>query len=118
MTSARAAVDGPAPGPREDANRVSAAGGRAVAALRRFEAHPGSRRPPAGPVDDLRDARHDVRATAQTVLAQLELIRIAWDGWKAAQRATALHDLERAAQEAGGAVSHFVEAAAEPRVRP
>ncbi len=118
VVSARAAVDGPAPGPREDADRLSTTGARALASLRRFETHPASLRPPGGAPDELGNARHDVRAAMQTVLAQLELIPIAWDGWKAAQRATALKDLERAEREVGGAVSRFLEAASRPRLRP
>jgi hypothetical protein len=118
VSVARATVDGPAPGPREDAQRLSAVGARAVDTLRRFEAHPASGRPPEGAQDDLGDSRHDVRAAAQTVLAQLELIRIAWDGWKAAQRAAALTDLERAADEADAAASLFLQAAGRTRLRP
>jgi hypothetical protein len=118
VASARAAVDGSAPRHGEEVERLAAAGGRAVAWLRRFEAHPASLRPPVGAPDDLREVRHDLRSAAQTVLAQLDLIAIAWRGWDAAQREVALADLEGAEEEVGGAASIFLDAARRPQLRP
>jgi hypothetical protein len=44
-------------------------------------------------------ARHDVRAAAQAVLAQLELISIAWPAWDAATRSETLGELEESTRQ-------------------
>ena len=80
-------------------DRLSQAGATAIASLRSFAAHPASRQPPAGSADPLRDARHDVRAAAQTVLAQLELISLAWPSWDKATRDEVVEELEDAGRE-------------------
>ncbi|MGD0833418.1 MAG: hypothetical protein ABSA40_03200 [Candidatus Dormibacteria bacterium] len=93
MAEAAAAMAG-APGadPRQQ-EMVARAASAAVRSFRRFEAHPASLRPPGGTQDPLRDLRHDVRSAAQTVLAQLEMIGLAWSSWDAAMRAELLDDL-------------------------
>ena len=47
-----------------------------------------------GVADPLREARHDVRAAAQAVLGQLELIGLAWTSWDAEAQAAVLGELE------------------------
>ncbi|MGA8015028.1 MAG: hypothetical protein WCB85_03830, partial [Candidatus Dormiibacterota bacterium] len=79
--------------------RLARAGAAAVEALRHFDAHPVSTRPGAGAVDPHRDERHDIRAAAQTVLAQLELIGLAWPSWNAGSRQTVLQELADASRE-------------------
>lgn len=82
-----------------DPARLSRVGAGAVASLLSFEGHLASGRPPIGAADPLREARHDVRAAAQTVLAQLELISLAWAAWDGPTRAVVIDELEDAADE-------------------
>lgn len=80
--------------------RVARAGAAALAIYRRFEASPLARRPRDGATADrTRMARHDVRAAAQGVLAQLELITLAWMSWNATTRDAMLGELEAAGVE-------------------
>lgn len=99
VAEAAAAVRGETSGDPDEAARLAHAGAAAVEALRRFDAHPVSTRPGAGAVDPHRDQRHDVRAAAQTVLAQLELIGLAWSSWNAGSRQTLLQELDDASRE-------------------
>ncbi len=80
--------------------RVARAGAAALAIYRRFEASPLVRGPRDGTAADrTRVARHDIRASAQGVLAQLELITLAWMSWNATTRDAMLGELEAAGVE-------------------
>lgn len=103
-------AEGPAPDPRQQ-ELLARAGADAVRHFRRFEVHPASLRPAAAATaDPLRDARHDVRAAAQTVLAQLELINLAWSRWDAATRAELLDDLEESGRRLADDVERCIRA--------
>ena len=56
-------------------------------------------RPAAGAPDPQLLTRHDVRAAAQAVLAQLELIGIAWPAWDAVTRSEMLGELEESTRQ-------------------
>ncbi len=99
VAEAAAVVRGGTSGDPGEAVRLAQAGAAAVEALRHFDAHPVSTRPGAGAVDPHRDERHDIRAAAQTVLAQLELIGLAWPSWNAGSRQTVLQELADASRE-------------------
>ena len=99
VAEAAAVVSGRTSGDPGEAARLARAGAAAVEALRRFDAHPVSTRPAAGAVDPHREQRHDIRAAAQTVLAQLELIVLAWPSWNGGPRQTILSELDDASRE-------------------
>jgi hypothetical protein len=100
----------PDPDPRQQ-DVVARAGAAALRSLRRFDAHPVSLRPEGGGADPLRDVRHDVRSAAQTVLAQLELITLAWSSWDQAVRTELLDDLEESGRRLAGDVERCITAA-------
>jgi hypothetical protein len=52
-------------------------------------------------------SRHDVRAAAQAVLAQLELIGIAWPAWDAATRGEMLGEVEESTRLLVDQAEHF-----------
>lgn len=90
------------------ARLVGLAGEGAVRALRRFQAHPASRRPGEGGPDPLKELRHDVRAAAQTVLAELELIALGWPSWDDSTRDGMLGELADACRLLDGLVDRCV----------
>ncbi len=100
VDGASAAVAAGAAGVAGAVARVARSGAAALAVYRRFEASPLARRPRDGDVADrTRMARHDVRAAAQGVLAQLELITLAWMSWDATTRDAMLGELEAASAD-------------------
>ena len=99
VAEAAAVVSGGTSGDPGEAARLVRAGAAALEALRQFDAHPVSTRPGAGAADPHREQRHDVRAAAQTVLAQLELIGLAWPSWNGGSRQTVLGELDDASRE-------------------
>lgn len=89
--------------------RLTDAGAAALAALRRFDRSPLSHPPEAGAGEDTaREGRHDVRAAAQGVLAQLELIALAWRSWSASTRDAMLDELGGAAADLEQRVRHLL----------
>jgi hypothetical protein len=60
-----------------------------------------------GVPDPLREARHDVRAAAQAVLGQLELIGLAWTSWDAEAQAAVLGELEESCRELADEAGRF-----------
>ena len=99
LQEAKAAVNpGGSPDP-EVSDRVARAGAAAVEGLRSCEARPAWRLQLPGVPDPLREARHDVRAAAQAVLGQLELIGLAWTSWAFDARAAVLGELEDSCRE-------------------
>jgi hypothetical protein len=109
VADATAALTSEAGADSVGAGRVAHAGAVAVADYRRFDAHSVSKRPPEGSTTDPhREARHAVRAAAQTVLAQLELITLAWTAWDPPTRDEMVHELEAAGRELGERVRQLV----------
>ena len=90
---ARAVVVEVIPSGLDVPGRLGWAGSTAVESLRACESRP-AWSPPAGALDLLRGARHDVRAAAQSVLGQLELIGLAWPSWDEATRSVMIDELE------------------------
>jgi hypothetical protein len=99
LRAARAAADEGTPTDRHVADRVARAGTAAIRALQACEAQATWFRPAAGAPDPQLVTRHDVRSASQAVLAQLELIGIAWPAWDAATRGEMLGELEEATRE-------------------
>ena len=95
---ARAVVVEVAPSGLDVPGRLGWAGSSAVESLRACELRP-AWSPPAGALDLLRGARHDVRAAAQSVLGQLELIGLAWRSWDEETRSVMLDELEADSRE-------------------
>jgi hypothetical protein len=94
LKAAKAAADEGTPTDRHVLDRLERAGATALQALQACEAQATWFRPAAGDPDPQLLTRHDVRAATQAVLAQLELIGIAWAAWDAATRAETLGELE------------------------
>jgi hypothetical protein len=104
-------------GDRRAAERLTQAGTAALDALRSFTSHPLSMRPPEGaPADPLRERRHDVRAAAQTVLSQLELMAMAWRSWSRDTRGAVLDELDEAAGELTRQVDGCLAAPGQPPI--
>ncbi len=80
-------------------DRLARAGTTAIEAMQACEARATWYRPGAGAPDPQLVARHDVRAAAQAVLAQLELIGIAWPAWDASTRSEMLSELEESTRQ-------------------
>jgi hypothetical protein len=99
LKAARAAANEGTPTDRHVAGRLARAGTTAIRALQACEAQETWFRPAAGAPDPHLVARHDVRAAAQAVLAQLELIGIAWPAWDAATRSETLGELEESTRQ-------------------
>lgn len=99
LDAARAAADQGTPTDRGVAGRLARAGTTAIEALQACEAQATWFRPAAGDPDPQLAARHDVRAAAQAVLAQLELIGIAWPAWDAVTRSEMLGELEESTRQ-------------------
>jgi hypothetical protein len=100
VAAARARLEGVAGAGPADAARLVSAGEAGLRAMRRFERRAVSASPPAtGPDEAGRRARHDVNAAAQTVLAQLELIALAWESWDPPTRDGMLDGLEASVAE-------------------
>jgi hypothetical protein len=86
--------------PEQDGGgRVERAGSAAVEALLSCEARPAWRLQMPGVPDPMRNARHEVRAAAQAVLGQLELIGLAWASWDPATRTEMLEQLEESCRQ-------------------
>ena len=88
-------------------DRLARAGTAAILALAACEAQATWFRPAAGAPDPQMASRHDVRAAAQAVLAQLELIGIAWPAWDAATRGEMLGELEESTRLLVDQADHF-----------
>jgi hypothetical protein len=94
LQSALTAADQALPPDRDGADRMARVGAAAMESLLGCESRPGWRLQMPGVPDPMRAARHEVRAAAQMVLGQLELIGLAWASWDAATRAEMLDQLE------------------------
>ena len=99
LRAAREAADQVTPTDPHVVERLASSGTAALLALRSCEARETWFRPAAGEPDPQLVTRHDVRAAAQAVLAQLELIGIAWPAWDAATRGEMLGELEEASRQ-------------------
>jgi len=107
LQAATAAADQGTPTDRHVADRLARAGTAAIEALAACEAQATWFRPAAGAPDPQMASRHDVRAAAQAVLAQLELIGIAWPAWDAATRGEMLGELEESTRLLVDQAEHF-----------
>lgn len=107
LKAAVAAADQGAPTDRHVAGRVARSGTAAIEAVAGCEARGTWFRPAAGDPDPQLVARHDVRAAAQAVLAQLELIGIAWPAWDAVTRSEMLGELEESTCQLVDQADHF-----------
>ncbi len=99
LQAALAAAKQGTPTDRHVADRLARSGTAATVALTACEARATWFRPAAGAPDPQLVARHDVRTAAQAVLAQLELIGIAWPAWDAVTRSEMLGELEESARQ-------------------
>jgi hypothetical protein len=99
LDAARAAADQGTPADRGVDDRLARAGTTAIEILQACEAQATWFRPAAGAPDPQLLTRHDVRAAAQAVLAQLELIGIAWPAWAAVTRSEMLGELEESTRQ-------------------
>jgi len=111
LKAARAAADEGTPTDRHVADRLARAGTTAIEALQACEQQATWFRPEAGAPDPQLVTRHDVRTAAQAVLAQLELIGIAWPAWDAATRAETLGELEDSTRQLVEQAERFKRAA-------
>jgi hypothetical protein len=107
LQAAVAAADQGAPTDRHVADRLARSGTAAIEALAACEARETWFRPAAGAPDPQLVARQDVRAATQAVLAQLELIGIAWPAWDAVTRSERLGELEEATRRLVDQADHF-----------
>jgi hypothetical protein len=88
--------------------RMAQVGTAAIESLRNCETHPAWRLQMPGAPDPMLETRHNVRAAAQEVLGQLELIGLAWSSWDEPTRGEMLADLERVARELTDHAQRFV----------
>jgi len=107
LRAAREAADQVTPTDPHVVERLASSGTAALLALRSCEARETWFRPAAGEPDPQLVTRHDVRAAAQAVLAQLELIGIAWTAWDAATRAETLGELEDSTRQLADRAERF-----------
>jgi hypothetical protein len=107
LRAAREAADQVTPTDPHVVERLASSGTAALLALRSCEARETWFRPAAGEPDPQLVTRHDVRAAAQAVLAQLELIGIAWPAWDAATRGEMLGELEEASRQLVAQAARF-----------
>ena len=108
LQAARVAADAD---PSPDPGGLARAGSAAIEGLRRCESHPAWRLQIPGEPDPLMDTRHGIRAAAQEVLEQLELIKLAWPRSDPAARGEMLAEVEAAGQRLTELALRFTSAA-------
>jgi len=108
LQAATTAADHGATSDLHVSERVAQAGSAAIESLRSCETHPAWRLQMPGVPDPLLETRHDVRAAAQAVLGQLELIGLAWASWDRSTQSEMLGELEDSSRELASQAQRFI----------